>query len=163
VKQLSGPTATGMVGTSVTLTQSAISFSKKQQISKSEYLRTQQTTFTHGMGKSDLMHKVCGAHGIFQKKSIFDAWLFLKHFIIFKAHPLPSDHEVFQNRTISPGLNHPGISVISHRFSFSKTAIGLPVHHSSRFNNGAFKTIFQNIFGKQNTNFQIHAITHPYP
>jgi hypothetical protein len=45
-----------------------ISFSEKQQISKSEYLRTQQPTFTHGIGKSDIMHGVCGAQDIFAEK-----------------------------------------------------------------------------------------------
>jgi hypothetical protein len=50
-----------LLGTGVTLTRSAIPFSEKQQISKSEYLRTQQPTFIHEMGKSDIMHGVCGA------------------------------------------------------------------------------------------------------
>jgi hypothetical protein len=104
--------------TGVTLTRSAISFSKKQQISKSEYLRTQQPTFTHGMGKSDIMHGVCGAQDILQKEQYLMQGYFVKHFIIFKAHPLPKEQEVFQYRTKSPGLNHPGISVVSHWFSF---------------------------------------------
>jgi hypothetical protein len=56
------------LGTGVTLTQSAISFSEKQQIRKSEYLCTQQPTFTHGMGKSDIMHGICGAQDIFFAK-----------------------------------------------------------------------------------------------
>jgi hypothetical protein len=47
----SSPKAQPRLGTGVTLTRSAISFSEKQQISKGEYLRTQQPTFTHGMGK----------------------------------------------------------------------------------------------------------------
>jgi hypothetical protein len=57
---------------------------------------------------------------------------FVKHFIFFKAHPLPKEQEVFfQYRTKSPGLNHLGISAVSHWLSFSKTATGLSVHHSS--------------------------------
>jgi hypothetical protein len=55
------------LGTGVTLTRSTISFSEKQQISKGDYLRTQQPTFTHGMGKSDIMHGICGAQDILQK------------------------------------------------------------------------------------------------
>jgi hypothetical protein len=52
------------LGTGVTITRSAISFYKKQQISKSENLRTHQSTFTHGIGKSYIMYGVCGARGI---------------------------------------------------------------------------------------------------
>jgi hypothetical protein len=63
---------------------------------------------------------------------------FVKHFIFFKSHPLPKEQEVFQNRTKSPRLNHPCISAVSHRFSFSETATGLPVHHSSRLNSQTF-------------------------
>jgi hypothetical protein len=53
-----------------------------------------------------------------------------KHFVFYKAHPLQKEQEVFQYRTKSPGLNHPGISAVSHWFSFSKAATGLFVHHS---------------------------------
>jgi hypothetical protein len=68
---------------------------------------------------------------------------FVKHFVFFKAHPLPKEQEVFQYRTKSPGLNHPGISAVSHWFSFSKIATGLPVHHSSQLNCRTFlKTTF---------------------
>jgi hypothetical protein len=73
-----------------------ISFSEKQQISKSEYLRTQQPTFTHGMGKSDIMHGLCGAQDIFAEKTTFDAGIFCKTFYLFKAHPLPKEQKVFQ-------------------------------------------------------------------
>jgi hypothetical protein len=100
--------------TGVTLTRLAISFSEKQQISKGEYLRTQQPTFTHGMGKSDIMHGICGAHDILQKEQYLMQGYFVKHFVFFKAHPLAKEHEVFQYRTKSPGLNHPGISTISY-------------------------------------------------
>jgi hypothetical protein len=77
--------------TGVTLTRSATSFSEKQQISKSEYLRTQQPTFTYGMGNSDIMHGACEAQGILQKKQFLMQAYFVKHFIIFKAHPLPRE------------------------------------------------------------------------
>jgi hypothetical protein len=122
------------LGTGVTLTRSTISFSKKQQISKSEYLRTQQPTFTHGIGKSDIMHAICGAQDILQKEQYLMQDYFVKYFIFFKAHPLPKEHEVFQYRTKSSGLNNSGISTVSHRFSFSKTATRLLVHHSSQLN-----------------------------
>jgi hypothetical protein len=71
----------------------------------------------------------------FAEIAIFDAGLFCKTFCIFKAHPLPNKQKVFQYRTKSPGLNHPGISAVSHLFSFSKTATGL---HSSRLNRRTF-------------------------
>jgi hypothetical protein len=123
--------------TVVTLTRSP--FSEKQQISKGEYKRTQQPTFTREMGKSDIMHGICGAQDILQKQQYFMQGCFVKHFVFFKTHPLPKEQEVFfQYRTKSPGLNHPGISAVSHWFSFSKTATGLLVHHSSRLNHWTF-------------------------
>jgi hypothetical protein len=122
--------------TVVTLTRSP--FSEKQQISKGEYKRTQQPTFTRGMGKSDIMHGISGVQDILQKHQYFMQGCFVKHFVFCTAHPLPKEQEVFQYRTKSPGLNHPGISVVSHWFSFSKTTTGLPVHHSSRLNRRTF-------------------------
>jgi hypothetical protein len=77
------------LGIGVTLTRSTISFSEKQQISKGEYLRTQQPTFTHGMGKSDIMHGICGAQDIFAEITIFDAGLFCKTFYIFQSTSSP--------------------------------------------------------------------------
>jgi hypothetical protein len=100
------------LGTVVTLTRSP--FSEKQQISKGEYKRTQQPTFTHGMGKSDIMHEISGAQDILQKQQYFMQGCFVKHFVFFKAHPLPKEEEVFQYRTKTLGLNHPGISIVSH-------------------------------------------------
>jgi hypothetical protein len=126
------------LGTGVTLTRSAISFSEKQQISKGEYLRTQQPTFTHRMGKLDIMQGVCGSQDILQKYQYLMQGYFVKHFIFFKVHPLPKEQEVFKYRTKSLGLNHPGISVVSHWFSFSKKTTGLVVHHSSRLDHRTF-------------------------
>jgi hypothetical protein len=83
------------LGIGVTLTRSTIS-SKKQQISKGEYKRTQQPTFTHEMGKSDILHGVCGAQDILQKEQYLMQGYFVKHFVFFKAHPLPKEQEVFQ-------------------------------------------------------------------
>jgi hypothetical protein len=65
-KQISGSTATGKVGNSHN--SYPISFSEKQQIRKGEYKRTQQPTFTREMGKSDIMHGICGAQDILQKQ-----------------------------------------------------------------------------------------------
>jgi hypothetical protein len=67
------------LGTVVTLTRSP--FSEKQQISKGEYKRTQQPTFTRGMGKSDIMHGICGAQDILQKHQYFMQGCFEKHFV----------------------------------------------------------------------------------
>jgi hypothetical protein len=91
------------------------------------------------MGKSDIMHGICGAQDILQKQQYFMQSCFEKHFVFCKAHPLPKKQEVFFNiRTKSSGLNHPRISAVSDWFSFSKTATGLLVHHSSRLNRGTF-------------------------
>jgi ribonuclease HI len=53
-------------------------------------------TFTRGMGKSDIMHGTCGAQDILQKQQYFMQGCFVKHFVFFKAHPLPKEQEVFQ-------------------------------------------------------------------
>jgi hypothetical protein len=50
----------------------------------------------------------------FAERAIFDTGLFCKTFYIFKARPHPKEQEVFQYGTKSPGLSHPGISVVSH-------------------------------------------------
>jgi hypothetical protein len=76
--------------------------------------------------------------GYFAERAILNARLFYKTLYIFQAHPIPKEQDVFQYRTKSPGLNHLDISTISHWFSFSKIAIGLPVHHSSRLNRQTF-------------------------
>jgi hypothetical protein len=70
--------------------------------------------------------------GYFAETTVFDAGLFCKQFVFFKAHPLPMEQEVFQYRTKSPRLNHPGISAVSHWFSFSKIATGLNSYWTSR-------------------------------
>jgi hypothetical protein len=90
------------------------------------------------MGKSDIMHGISGAQVILQKQQYFMEGCFVKHFVFCTAHPLPKEQEVFQYRTKSPRLNHLGISAVSHWFSFSKTATGLPVHHSSQLNRRTF-------------------------
>jgi hypothetical protein len=80
----------------------------------------------------------------FAETTIFYAGLFCKTFCIFQSASSPKGAgSFFQYRTKSPRLNHPGISTVSHWFSFSKIATGLPVHHSSRLNRQTFlKTTF---------------------
>jgi hypothetical protein len=46
------------------------------------------------------MYGVCGAQSIFAENVFFDAELFTKH-VIFKAHPLTKEQEVFRCRTKS--------------------------------------------------------------
>ena len=90
----------------------------------------------------------------------------LKNILYFcKAHPLQKEQEVFQYRTQSPWLNHPGISAVSHWFSFSKTATGLPVHHSSRLNRRTFlETTFlkSTLFFENKTLIAIPHQTRPF-
>jgi hypothetical protein len=66
------------------------------------------------MGKSGIMHGICGAQDILQKQQYLMQGCFVKHFVFFKAHPLPKEQEVFQYRIKSSGLNHPCISTVSH-------------------------------------------------
>jgi hypothetical protein len=87
VKQISGPTATGKVGNR--RNSYPISFSEKQQISKGEYKRTQQPTFTRGMGKSDIMHGICEAQDILQKQQYLIQGCFVKLFCIFQSASSP--------------------------------------------------------------------------
>jgi hypothetical protein len=109
------------LGTVVTLTRTP--FSEKQQISKGEYKRTQQPTFTCEMGKSDIMHGICGAQDILQKQQYFMQGCFVKHFVFSKSILSQRSRKFFQYRTKSPGLNHPGISAVSHWFfSFFKNS-----------------------------------------
>jgi hypothetical protein len=75
------------LGTIITLTRSP--FSKKQQISKGEYKRTQQPTFTRGMGKSDIMYGICGAQDILQKHQYFMQGCFEKHFVFLQSASSP--------------------------------------------------------------------------
>ena len=124
------------LGTVVTLTRS--SFSEKQQISKGEYKRTQQPTFTRGMGKSDIMHGICRAQDICRNSNILCRVVLKNILYIAKCILSKRSRKFFSIITKSPGLNHPGISAVSHWFSFSKTATGLPVHHSSRLNRRTF-------------------------
>jgi hypothetical protein len=43
------------------------------------------------MGKSDIMHGVCGAQDVLQKEQYLMQVYFVKQFILFKAHPLPKE------------------------------------------------------------------------
>jgi hypothetical protein len=78
------------LGTVVTFTRSP--FSEKQQISKGEHKRTQQPTFTRGMGKSDIMHGICGAQNILQKHQYFMQGCFKKkHFVLLQSASSPKE------------------------------------------------------------------------
>jgi hypothetical protein len=70
------------------------------------------------MGKSDIMHGICGAQDILQKQQYFMQGCFVKHFVFFKAHPLPKEQEVFHYRTKSPRLNNPGTLAVPTGFHF---------------------------------------------
>jgi hypothetical protein len=83
--------------------------------------------------------------GYFAEIAIFDARLFCKTFCIFQSASSPKGQEVFFNiRTKSPGLNHPGISAVSHWFFlFQKQLLDFlsTIAHGST--DGPFKTTFQ--------------------
>jgi hypothetical protein len=81
------------LGTGVTLTRSL--FLKKQQVSKGEYKCTQQPTFTRVMGKSDIMHGICGAQDILQKQQYFMQGCFVKYFVFFQSASSPKGAESF--------------------------------------------------------------------
>jgi hypothetical protein len=40
------------------------------------------------MGKSDIMHGICGAQGILKKEQYLMQGYFVKHFVFSKTHPL---------------------------------------------------------------------------
>jgi hypothetical protein len=60
---------------------------------------------------------------IFAETAIFYAGLFLKNILYFAKRILSKrSRKFFIIITKSPGLNHPGISTVSHWFSFSKNS-----------------------------------------
>jgi hypothetical protein len=130
MKQFSGPTATCKVGNSRNSYQ--ISFFWKTT-NKQGWVQTYSAGHLHSRN-GEIGYN---AWNIWSS-GYFIQGCFVKHFVFCKSRPLPKEQEVFQYRTKSPVLNHPGISAVSHWFSFSKTAIGLPVHHNSRLNRRTF-------------------------
>jgi hypothetical protein len=137
-KQISGPTATGKVGNrrnSYPINDLLV----WKTTNKQGWVQTYSAAHLHPRN-GGIRYNAWNmwSSGYFAETTIFDAGLFCKTFCICKAHPLQKEQEVFQCRTKSPGLNHPGISAVSHWFSFSKTATGLPDHHSSRLNRQTF-------------------------
>jgi hypothetical protein len=77
--------------------------------------------------------------------------------LYFAKHILSQRSRKFFNiRTKSPGLNHPGISAVSHWFSFSKQLLDFPSTIAHGSTTGPFKNHFSqnhlSFFGKQNTN-----------
>ena len=93
--------------------------------------------------------------GYFAETIIFYAGLFCKTFCIFQSASSPKGSgSFFQYRTKSPRLNHPGISAVSHWFSFSKQLLDFP----STIAHGSTAEPFKNHFSqtrpfslKQNT------------
>jgi hypothetical protein len=99
------------------------------------------------MGKSDIMHGICGAQDILQKQQYLMQGCFVKHFLFFKAHPLPKEQEVFQYRTKSPVLNHPGISaVFQNKIIWMNERSNDQTNERSEFwqHNGRTKIIWKN-------------------
>jgi hypothetical protein len=83
---------------------------------------------------------------VFFRKSNFHCRAILQNILSFSKRILfQRSRKFFKIKSNSLGLNHLEISLVSHRFLFSKIATGLPIHHSSRLNAGPFKTHFQNI------------------
>jgi hypothetical protein len=74
---------------------------------------------------------------------------FVKHFVFCKAHPLPKKQEVFNIRTKSPGLNHPGISAVSHWFFLFQKQL---LDFLSTIAHGSTVELFKNHFSQ----------THPF-
>ena len=136
-KQISGPTATSKVGNS--RNSYPISFFWKTT-NKQGWVQTYSAAHLHPRN-GEIRYNAWNiwSSGYFAETTIFYAGLFCKTFCILQSASSPKGAGSFFNiRTKSPGLNHPGISVVSHWFSFSKIATGLPIHHSSRFNSQTF-------------------------
>ena len=137
VKQFSGPTATGKVGNS--RNSYPISFFWKTT-NKQGWVQTYSAAHLHPRN-GEIRYNAWNmwSSGYFAETAIFYAELFWKTFCIFAKRILSKrSRKFFSIITKSPGLNHPGISAVSHWFSFSKTATGLLVHHSSRLNRRTF-------------------------
>jgi hypothetical protein len=81
---------------------------------------------------------------IFAETTIFYAGLFCKTFCIFQsASSTKGAGSFFQYRTKSPGLNHPGISAVSHWFFlFQKQLLDFPSTISHGSTAGPFKNHF---------------------
>ena len=136
-KQISGPTATGKVGNS--RNSYPISFFWKTT-NKQGWVQTYSAAHLHPRN-GEIRYNAWNmwSSGYFAETTIFYAGLFCKTFCILQSASSPKGAGSFSIlEQKSPGLNHPGISAVSHWFSFSKTATGLPVHHSSRLNRRTF-------------------------
>jgi hypothetical protein len=79
------------------------------------------------MGKSNIMHGICGAQDILQKQQYFMQSCFEKTFCIFAKRILSKRRrKFFSIITKSPGLNHPGISAVPTGFHFQKQLLDFP-------------------------------------
>jgi hypothetical protein len=74
------------------------------------------------MGKSDIMHGICGAQDILQKQQYFMQGYFVNILYFSKCILSQRSRKFFNIRTKSLGLNHPGILAVSHCFSFFKNS-----------------------------------------
>jgi hypothetical protein len=61
----------------------------RSEANQRSYKRTQQPTFTRGMGKSDIMHGICGAQDILQKQQYFMQSCFEKYFVFLQSASSP--------------------------------------------------------------------------
>jgi hypothetical protein len=138
-KQISGPTATGKVGNR--RNSYPISDHLLWKITnKQGWVQTYSAAHLHPKN-GEIRYNALNmwSSGYFAETTIFYAGLFCKTFYIFSKRILSQrSRKFFQYRIKSPGLSHPGISVVSYWFSFSKAATGLPVHHSSRLDRWTF-------------------------
>jgi hypothetical protein len=88
----------------------------------------------------------------FAKKTIFNVGMFCKSFYLFQRAFSPKRAKSFP-LSKSLRLNHPRISVVFHRFSFSKhkATIGLPVYYSAWLNCWTFPNHFSKLFSNSNS------------
>jgi hypothetical protein len=78
------------------------------------------------MGKSDIMHGICGAQDILQKQQYFMQGCFVNILYFSKCILSQRSRKFFNIRTKSPGLNHPGISAVPTGFHFQKQLLDFP-------------------------------------
>jgi hypothetical protein len=93
------------------------------------------------MGKSDIMHGICGAQDILQKHQYFMQGCFVNILYFSKRILSQRIRKFFNIRTKSPGLNHPGISTVSH---FQKQLLNFP----STIAHGSTARPFKNHFSQ---------------
>jgi hypothetical protein len=91
------------------------------------------------MWKSDIMHGICGAQDILQKQQYFMQGCFVNILYFSKRILSQRSRKFFNIRTKSPGLNHLGISTVSH---FQKQLLDFPFTIAHGSTAGPFKNHF---------------------